>query len=81
MTYPCPFQVKAMGLNEASFENVVVGIVRRHLNHDETVQVHSHLSRRDKYRSVSVGFTATSRQQLDSIYMDLTDEPAVLIAL
>jgi uncharacterized protein len=81
MTYPCAFNVKAMGLNESNFENAVVEIVRRHLERDEPVQVHSRLSRHDKYRAVTVAFTAISREQLDSIYRDLTDEPLVLVAL
>ncbi len=81
LTYPCDFEVKAMGRNEPAFEDLVVKIVQRHLDRGENLESRSNTSRKDNYLAVTVRFTATSRAQLDSIYMDLTDEPAVLVAL
>jgi putative lipoic acid-binding regulatory protein len=81
MTYPCHFQVKAMGLNTPDFENTVIEIVQRHLDDQEKIRSNSNPSKRNKYLSVSVHFTATSRRQLDEIYIALTNEPAVLVAL
>lgn len=81
MTFPCDFQLKAMGRNEDAFDGIVERIVRRHLQPAEHVEVRARPSREDNYRSVTVRFTATSREQLDAIYQDLTDEPAVLVAL
>ena len=81
LKYPCDFEVKAMGRNEPDFEDLVVKVVRRHLARGEHVESRSNTSRKDNYRSVTVRFTATSRRQLDAIYMDLTDEPDVLVAL
>lgn len=81
MKFPHDFQLKAMGLNESGFETLVVDVVRRHLEEDAEIESSSVTSRGDKYRSVTVRFMANSRTQLDSIYMDLTDEPAVLVAL
>ncbi len=81
LQYPCDFEVKAMGRNEPAFEDLVVTIVQRHLERGENVESRTSTSRKDNYQSVTVRFTATSRRQLDAIYMDLTDEPAVLVAL
>ena len=79
--YPCDFEVKAMGLNKPDFQGIVVRIVERHLDEGENIQTRASASKKNKYLSVTVRFTATSRRQLDEIYMALTSEPAVLVAL
>ncbi|GJL80847.1 MAG: UPF0250 protein [marine bacterium B5-7] len=81
MTFPCQFEVKAMGHNDSELEQIVVGIVRRHLPVDAPYSVRSHLSRTARYKSLTISFTATDRAQLDAMYQDLTDEPIVLVAL
>lgn len=81
LEFPCEFTVKAMGRNQPEFEQLVESIVRRHLEESATVSSRLNPSRNENYVSVSVSFTAQSKAQLDSIYMDLTSEPKVLVAL
>ncbi len=81
LQFPCEFQVKAMGRNEPGFEELVVSIVRRHLADDTRLDTRLNTSRADKYLAVRCHFVATSREQLDAVYRDLTAEPAVLVAL
>ena len=81
LSFPCAFTVKAMGHNEKDFIKLVEGIVRRHLDPEAPFESRLNPSRKQNYISVSVEFTAHSREQLDAIYMDLTSEPRVLVAL
>lgn len=81
MTFPCEFSVKAMGLAADDFDALVVEIVRRHVNDLGENAVKSKPSRKGKYLSVTVTFTASSRRQLDAIYQALTDHERVLMSL
>ena len=81
MKFPCEFSVKAMGLTADDFDALVVEIVRRHVNDLGENAVKSKPSRKGKYLSVTVTFTASSRRQLDAIYQALTDHERVLMSL
>ena len=81
LEFPCEFTVKAMGLDSEDFQDLAEAIVSRHLEEGAALSSHTNNSRNRKYLSVSVTFTAHSKQQLDAIYMDLTSEPRVLVAL
>jgi putative lipoic acid-binding regulatory protein len=79
--FPCRFPIKAMGRDEDDFETTVVGIVRRHVPDLGEGAVTTQPSRNGRFVSVTVTFTATSRDQLDAIYADLTAHDQVLMAL
>lgn len=83
LEFPCRFPIKAMGRADANFEALVVQIVRRHaeLWSGDELPVSSNPSRTGKYSGVTVVIEATSREQLDAIYQDLTDCADVLMAL
>ncbi len=79
--FPCQFPIKAMGKNIAEFDSIVVSIVRNHAGDilEGAVKVKS--SKGDKFLSVTVTIEAQSKQQLDAIYQDLNDSPAVIMVL
>ena len=79
--FPCEFPIKVMGEAEEHFDALVVEIVRRHCPDLTEGAVKSRLSQKGKYVSVTVTIQAQSRKQLDNIYMDLTAEDRVLMAL
>jgi len=79
--FPCRFPIKAMGRDEDDFETTVVGIVRRHVPDLGEGAVTTQPSRNGRFVSVTVTFTATSRDQLDAIYADLTAHNQILMAL
>jgi putative lipoic acid-binding regulatory protein len=81
MTFPCAFQVKAMGLAEPGFDALVVEIVRRHCDDIREGAVSSKPSKNGKYVSVTVGFQAESMDQLNAIYDELTAHEKVLMRL
>ena len=81
MEFPCQFSVKVMGAAKANFDLLVVDIVRRHVPDIMEGAVKSRKSQKGNYISITVTLTAPSREQLDSIYLDLTAHEKVLMAL
>lgn len=81
MEFPCQFPIKAMGRNSGNFEAQVVTLVRKHCPDLAEGAVVSRDSSGGKYLSVTVTVTATSREQLDNIYRELTACEEVLMAL
>ena len=79
--FPCSFPVKAMGLAETDFDALVTDIIRRHVPDLPEGAVRVRPSRRGKYVAVTVVIEATSREQLDAIYKDLSAHERVLMAL
>lgn len=81
LEFPCQFPIKAMGKSSESFEEHVVMLVRKHCPDLHEGAVVSRDSKGGKYLSVTVTVTATSREQLDNIYYELTACERVLMAL
>lgn len=81
LKFPCWFPIKAMGKATDDFDSLVVGIIRRHAPDFSDTTVRTRHSSEGRYISVTVTIRAISRQQLDNIYLDLTDNERVLVAL
>lgn len=81
LEFPCQFPVKAMGVTSTHFDMTVVEIVRRHVADIKEGSVSSRSSKGGKYTAVTIVIEASSKEQLDAIYRDLTDHPDVLMAL
>ncbi|WP_426992653.1 YbeD family protein [Methylomonas sp. CM2] len=81
LEFPCQFAIKAMGKSRDDFDAIVVEIVRRHVEDIREGAVTSRPSKGGNYTAVTVVIEATSRSQLDAIYLDLTACPDVLMAL
>ncbi len=81
LEFPCQFPIKAMGKNMPEFDQIVVELIRAHVDDLHEGAVTSKQSKGGKYLSVTVVIEAVSRAQLDAIYQSLTDSPHVLMAL
>ncbi len=79
--FPCDFPVKAMGLTSDTLHAKVMEIVRKHAPDTDDDAVKIRPSGNGKYISVTVTIRATSKDQLDAIYTDLTACEHVLMAL
>ena len=81
LTFPCEFPIKMMGRDTPEFRATARALVEKHAGAvgDEAVQ--AALSRNGRFVSVTVTITATSQQQLDDIYQDVSDHEDVLMAL
>ena len=79
--YPTEFPVKVMGLTQAGFAQAILALVKRHAPDFDESTVGMRPSRAGKYLSLTFVIRATSRQQLDALYQDLSDHPMVNMAL
>jgi uncharacterized protein len=79
--FPCAFPLKVFGEVTDDFEDMVLGIISRHVEELETGTVSSRLSSGGKYLCVTVTIDAQSKDQLDNLYMDLSSHERVLMLL
>lgn len=79
--FPCQFPIKVMGKVDVEFDLLVLDIIRRHVDKIEPAAMVSRPSKAGNYLAVTVTIEATSKQQLDAIYRDLSAHPHVLMAL
>ena len=79
--YPTEFPVKVMGLTQAGFAQAILALVKRHAPDFDESTVGMRPSRAGKYLSLTFVIRATSREQLDALYQDLSDHPMVNMAL
>lgn len=70
-----------MGRAGEDFEIEVVQIIRRHVPDLSETAVTRRDSKRNNYAALTIIIEATSREQLDAIYQDLTGSEQVLMAL
>lgn len=81
LEFPCRFPVKVMGVNSPDFEAEIVMIGHRHIPDLAEGAVRSRPSRAGKYLSVTITFTATSKPQIDNLYLALNAHPDVKFVL
>ena len=79
--YPSDFPIKVMGKTQAGFAQTILALVKRHAPDFDETTVGMRPSREGKYLSLTFTIRATSREQLDAIYMELSDHPMVSMAL
>lgn len=79
--FPCSFSIKAMGRAGTEFDALVASLIRPHVADLAEGAIKVRPSKGGNFIAVTVTFTATSREQLDAIYIDLSGHPDVLMAL
>jgi hypothetical protein len=70
-----------MGHNSPEFRATARALIEKHTGAIDDSAVQESLSRTERFVSVTVTVTATSQQQLDDIYQDVSDHEDVLMAL
>ena len=81
LAFPTQFPIKIMGRRESGFTTAVIEIVKRHAPDFMPGTLESRPSREGKYVSLTATVNATSREQLDALYRELCDHPAVVMVL
>jgi uncharacterized protein len=81
LEFPCQFPIKAFGLTGETLEMAVLEIVNRHVDDLADDAVKMNASKSAKYTSITITIRATSKKQIDAIYIDLTDCEHVVMAL
>ena len=79
--FPCDFPLKVMGKRTDAFRSIVVGIVQKHVGAIAADKIEERPSKDGNYLSVTCTFTATSKEQLDALYRELTSCEHVKVVL
>ncbi len=79
--FPDSYSIKAVGKDEGEFAEHVLGIVRAVLGEDTALDYRTRPSRNGAYVSVTVSFTATSQQQLDDVFREVSADPRIVWVL
>mgnify|MGYP006278688513 CR=1 FL=1 len=81
LVFPCDFPLKVMGRNNDDFRSIVIGIIEKHAGAVDINRIEERPSRDGTYLGITITITATSKGQLDAIYMELTACERVLVSL
>ena len=81
LAFPCPFPIKVLGRREPGFAQQVMRIVLHHAPDFEPASIEMRPSREGRYLSLTCTVRASSREQLDALYQELCDHPAVVMVL
>ena len=79
--FPCNFPLKIMGASRDGFAQAVVEVVIKHAPDFDAATVEMRPSKAGNYLSLTCTVRATSKAQLDALYMELTSHPWVKIVL
>ncbi len=81
LAFPCEFVIKVFGQTSDEFEVTVLALIKKHLPNLAENAIQSRPSKDGKYSALSITVHVDSREQLDTIYRELTANPSVLMAL
>ena len=79
--YPCDFPVKVIGQHHPEFVDTMVRLTQDFDPEFGAHKVELRSSKTEKYLGITLIVHATSRAQLDSLYLALTGHPMVKVAL
>ena len=79
--YPCAFPIKVMGLKVEGFVHAMTEVAERFDPSFDASTIELRPSKGGNYLGVTITITATSREQLDGLYLRLTGHPMVKIVL
>jgi putative lipoic acid-binding regulatory protein len=79
--YPCDFPVKVMGARVDGFAEAMCHVAQQFDPSFNPATLEMRTSKAGNYLSVTLTIRATSREQLDNLYLALTGHPMVKVAL
>jgi putative lipoic acid-binding regulatory protein len=81
LTFPTSFPIKVMGRTRDGFAQAIVGVVQKHAPDFDAATIEMRASGAGNYLSLTCTIHATSRDQLDNLYRELTSHPMVTMVL
>jgi putative lipoic acid-binding regulatory protein len=79
--FPCEFPIKMMGRDTPEFHATARALIEVHVGSVIETAIRTNLSEKGNFVSITITVTATSQQQLDDIYRDVSGHDDVLMAL
>ncbi|MBO3705962.1 MAG: DUF493 domain-containing protein [Candidatus Accumulibacter sp.] len=81
LEFPCAFPLKIMGRAEDGFAQAVLAVVLRHAPDFDAATMEMRASSAGRYLGLTCTINATSREQLDLLYRELSAHPLVRLLL
>lgn len=81
LQFPCEFPIKIMGKTQDNFAQAILEVVTRHAPDFDGRTMEMRSSRTAKYLSLTCTINATSREQLDDLYRELSKHEMVVMVL
>jgi len=81
LEFPCAFPIKVLGRTEEGFAQTILEVVLRHAPDFDSASMGMRASREGNYLSLTCVVNATSREQLDALYRELSSHPMVAMVL
>jgi uncharacterized protein len=81
ITYPSAFPIKVLGQQVEGFVEAMVEVAQRFDASFDVATLERRPSRAGKYLGLTLTVTATSREQLDELYRELSSHPLVKVVL
>ena len=79
--YPSDFPIKIMGVMQDQFAQTMAEVVHRHDPEFHTGKMEMRPSSKGNYLALTVTVRATSREQLDNLYRELSSHAMVKVVL
>jgi len=81
LEFPCEFPIKMMGRDSDEFRRVAIELVEKHAGKSADDVIRMRPSSKGNFLSITITIVATSQDQLDNIYRDLSSHDEIVIAL
>jgi putative lipoic acid-binding regulatory protein len=79
--YPCDFPIKVMCVAQEGLIDAISAVAMAHDPHFKPESIATRPSSKGNYMGLTITVHATSREQLDSVYMALSSHPMVKMVL
>jgi len=79
--FPCEFPIKVVGKTDPELEKFVLATIRKHVVDLRENCVELRPSKGGVYQAMTVKVIATSKEQLDAIYQELSASELVIMVL
>lgn len=81
LEFPCDFPLKIMGKRDDGFAQTVLEVVLRHAPDFDGATMEMRSSSGGNYLALTCTIRATSKAQLDALYIELSHHPMVKVVL
>jgi len=79
--FPCDFPIKVIGRSSTRLSELILSIIRQHIDDFLAESMCSKKSGQGKYTSVTITVRVSSKNILDAIYKDLSSNPEIIMVL
>ena len=79
--FPCSFPIKVMGRSTADIHSIVCKVMEKNVKDFSDKMIKVRPSKGDKFIAITATIIATSKAQLDAIYLELNGHPDVMMTL